>query len=102
MKTGRAFTLVELLIVVLIIGALAVMAIPRIGATADSAKVNACQTNINMINEQMELYMAINGEYPNKWDDFKIDTDYFPDGPPECPFGEKYKIKDDRIEQHNH
>ena len=101
-KFLHAFSLIELLIVVLILGALAVVAVPRIGSTADSAKINACKTNIKIINEQIELYMADKGEYPKKWDDFKIETDYFPDGPLECPFGEKYKIKDDRIEQHSH
>ena len=104
MKTGRAFTLVELLIVVLIIGALAAIAIPRIGASATNAKANACKANVNMINRQIELYMANTGDYPNNMNQFEDDTDYFPDGPPECPFGDNYTIHGSlkRVQQHSH
>ena len=104
MRTERAFKLVELLIVVLIIGALAAVAIPRIGASAANAKANACKANVNMINRQIELYIANTGDYPNNWNQFKNDTDYFPDGPPECPFGNNYNIHGSlkHVQQHSH
>ena len=43
-------TLVELLIVVLILGALAAIAIPRITASSTTAKTNACAANIDIMN----------------------------------------------------
>jgi prepilin-type N-terminal cleavage/methylation domain-containing protein len=104
MRTRRAFTLVELLIVVLIIGALAAVAIPRMGASATASKADVCKTNVNMINRQIELYVAHTGDYPNNWNQFKNDTDYIPDGPPECPFGDEYSIHGSlkRVQPHNH
>jgi prepilin-type N-terminal cleavage/methylation domain-containing protein len=89
-KSG--FTLVELLIVVLILAALAAIAVPRIGASAAQARKNACLTNIDIINGQIELYIANAGVEPSDIDDVIENTDYFPDGAPECPFDVDYEL----------
>jgi prepilin-type N-terminal cleavage/methylation domain-containing protein len=92
MKSKKGFTLVELLIVVLILGALAAIAVPRIIGGATSAKINACKTNIDLINSQVELYRATEDAWPSSITDVTGNTDYFPDGPPECPFGVAYTL----------
>ena len=103
-EQARAFTLVELMVVVLILGALAFVAIPRIGESTTSAKTNSCSANIATINRQLELYKARTGDWPNNWNQFSKDTDYFPDGTPECPYGTAYKLDNDskRIIPHSH
>jgi competence protein ComGC len=73
------------MIVVLILGALAAIAVPRIIGGAAAAKANGCKTNIDLINSQIELYYANNGSWPADLDDLTGDTDYFPDGEPTCP-----------------
>lgn len=78
--------------VVLILGALAFVGIPRIAQSQTSAKINACQTNVEMINRQSELFFHDTGTWPQNWNKFKDETDYFPDGPPECPFGTTYSM----------
>lgn len=86
MSHKKGVTLVELLIVVLILGALAAIAIPRMSQSADTAKKNACKTNIDLINSQIELYAAENdGTYPANLEVITNSTTYFPDGPPKCP-----------------
>jgi len=85
MKQRKGFTLVELMIVVLILGALAVIAIPRIVGGAATAKTNACSTNVDLINSQIELYYANEDSWPSDLTDVTGNTDYFPDGEPECP-----------------
>ncbi len=85
MRNREGFTLVELIIVVLIIGALAVIAIPRISTTAATAKSNGCKANIDTLNTQLELYYATNGSWPAALPIISGDTNYFPDGVPVCP-----------------
>ncbi len=91
-RSRLAFTLIELLVVVLILGALAFVGVPRIAQSSTTAKVNACSSNIKMINRQVEYYHHETGDWPQNWNKFKVEADYFPDGPPECPFGTGYSM----------
>lgn len=104
----EGFTLVELMIVVLILGALAAIAIPRIMGGAATAKANGCKTNIDLINSQIEMYYNNNDSYPNNLRTVTQDTAYFPDGEPVCPVTEATYPNglgaDDRVNAggHNH
>ena len=90
MRGKKGFSLVELMIVVLILGALAAIAVPRILGGANQAKINACATNIDLLNSQIELYFANEDAYPADLAALTSDVDYFPDGAPVCPFGVAY------------
>lgn len=91
MRYGKGVTLVELLIVVLILGALAAIAIPRITASSTTAKQNACKTNVDLIQSQVELYMANNGTTtPPALATLFADPNYFPQGEPNCPVDSDY------------
>jgi len=89
-KSIQGFTLVELLVVVLILGALAFIAIPRIGQSSTTAKKNACETNVDLLNSQIELYYANNGNFPDTLAKITGDANYFPDGAPVCPLNDTY------------
>lgn len=104
MQPKKGFTLVELTIVVLILGALTSIAIPRIMGGANTAKINACNTNVKVINKQIELYYQNEIKWPSNYKKFTEDLNYFPDGPPECPFGDKYKLDEvtHRVKEHSH
>jgi prepilin-type N-terminal cleavage/methylation domain-containing protein len=82
----QAFTLVEMMIVVLILGALSAIVIPRVIGGTFQARIKVCQNNVDTINKQIELYYANTGSWPIAVKDLINDTNYFPDGPPKCPF----------------
>jgi general secretion pathway protein G len=84
-QKNKGVTLIELLIVVLILAALAAIAIPRISQGATNAKARVCETNINILNQAIEEYYSTNGAYPATLSVISINTSLFPDGQPTCP-----------------
>jgi len=52
----RAFSLIELVIVVVIMGVIAAIAIPRMGSAADNAKNNALKGNLDELQRAVDLY----------------------------------------------
>ena len=102
MRSIRGLSLVELVIVVLILGALAAIAIPRITTGSNTAKNAACDTNVDIISMQMELFYAAEAAYPTLTVLF-ADANYFPDGTPVCPFnGSSYTLSSNRCVDHDH
>ncbi|MBX3394857.1 MAG: type II secretion system protein [Phycisphaerae bacterium] len=61
----KAFTLVELLIVVIILGILAAVVIPQFSDASTEARESSLATNLATIRGQIELYrLQHNGNYP--------------------------------------
>lgn len=66
-KTNRklgAFSLMELVVVVLILGLIAAIAAPRMYDAANDAKQNSTKTSLAALRDAIELYKAQNGSYP--------------------------------------
>jgi type IV pilus assembly protein PilA len=60
MRNRKGFTLIELLIVVVIIGILAAIALPKFGQTRERAYVSAMQSDLRNVQTVQELYWDMN------------------------------------------
>ena len=65
MKRSRAFTLIELLIVVAIIGVLAAIAIPNFLLAQIKSQIARVEGDIKALSTAMEVYRLDNNDYPN-------------------------------------
>ena len=82
----KGFTLIEILFVMVVIGILAAIVIPRMLHTTTEAKIAANDANKANINTQVERWYFEKGSWPaNDLSDIGADNDYFPDGIPTCP-----------------
>src|SRR3989338_8188230 len=65
LKSSRAFTLIELMIVVIIIAALSAMVVPRLSNRSEQAKIAVADADINSnIGLALKLYKLDNRRYP--------------------------------------
>ena len=84
---GRsAFTLVEIMIVVAIIGLLAAIAIPNFVKARNTAQTNACINNLRQIDSAMQQWALETGAGDTAPVKASI-WDYLRDKQPKCPVG---------------
>lgn len=65
MKNKKGFTLIELMLVVIIIGVLVSMVVPRLVGRSEEARIAAAKADINAnISVALDLFELDNGKYP--------------------------------------
>jgi general secretion pathway protein G len=62
---GHAFTLIEMLLVVAIIGTLAALIVPKIAGKGEEAKKKAAAADIKSIGLALDMFEVDNGHYPS-------------------------------------
>ena len=95
----KGFTLVELLVVILILAALMVIALPRYFYAVYKGRVRGCQAQIQIINTSCEVFFARNRVYPSTVEEMcRTTAPGWVVAPPlgevpECPFGVPYELE---------
>lgn len=65
LRDQSGFTLIEMLVVVIILGILAMIIVPQITVSTQDARLNTLQTNLNSVRSAIEVYAAQHGNrYP--------------------------------------
>ena len=86
----RAFSLLELLAVVTILGIIAALVLYRISNVTDDAKAKVQLHHISELNTAIEHFYMINEAWPSSLND--LVPDHLPDGIPAPPTGGAYSI----------
>ena len=60
----RGFTLIEIMVVVVIMGILAALVVPKLMGRADDARIMAAKQDISTIQQSLKLYKLDNQRYP--------------------------------------
>lgn len=86
MKSRSAFTLVELVVVILILGILAGVAAPKLLNTSGQATDNGLRQTLSTVRNAIEIYAAQNaGAYPTAANFTTVMEDYVRGDFPVCP-----------------
>lgn len=104
-RAPRAFSLLELMAVIVVIGIIATLIIYRIAPATDFAKTQSCFHNRSEINAAIERWYIDKNTWPaTDLSDLAADTSYFPSGITSCPVtGSAYTLNaiTKRVEGHS-
>lgn len=71
-KKRSAFSLVELMVVIVILGLLAAIVVPNLVGKSDDAKVKLVQVQMKQLEEALKLFRLDNGRYPTTEEGLQI------------------------------
>ncbi len=98
---NQGFTLIEILLVVVIIGVLAALGVPKITGHMERSRVAAAKSDISAISTAISMYEMDNGKFPASLEGLETDPGgtvnwlgpYMENGLPDDPWGKPYDYK---------
>ena len=100
----HALSRIELVIIIVLIGIVTFSTGPQYSRSATAARIQTCKTNVALINIKADLQFLYYGVWPQSFDEFGRNPNYFPDGPVMCPYGEEYVMNEEthHVARHAH
>lgn len=96
-KHHRAFTLIELLLVLVILGVLAAIVVPRLGGQSEKARITATRLEITNLNNLISRFEMDMGRYPTSAEGLDALVDEPNDGASwEGPYIESERVPKDK------
>ncbi len=93
-NNDSGFTLIELIVVMVILGLLASIVIPKFTGRTEEARRKTARTQISQLQTACELYRVDNGRYPNSLEELTAVNsetgERYMDKIPKDPWGEDY------------
>ncbi|AVQ33086.1 prepilin-type N-terminal cleavage/methylation domain-containing protein [Staphylococcus muscae] len=93
LKQNKAFTLIEMLLVLLIISVLLILIIPNIAKQSDHIQKTGCKAQTRLVDSQIEAYTLKFNHKPNSIDDL-VREGYIKENQKTCKSGETIRIQD--------
>ena len=87
----KAFTLIEMLLVLLIISLLLILIIPNIAKQTSHIQSTGCDAQVKMVNSQIEAYALKHNRNPSNIDDLVSDG-FIKEGQKTCKSGQTISI----------
>jgi len=72
LRRNRGFTLIELLLVLVILGILAAVVVPKFSGRTEQARIAAAQAQISTFGTALDAYEVDNGSYPKGKDGLQL------------------------------
>src|SRR6266436_3489826 len=85
LRRPHGFTLIEILVVIVILGILAALIVPRVMDRPDQARATAARADIATIMQALKLYKLDNGMYPSSDQGLAARSTCFPSAPIASP-----------------
>ncbi|QLK86077.1 competence type IV pilus major pilin ComGC [Staphylococcus sp. 17KM0847] len=93
LRQNKAFTLIEMLLVLLIISVLLVLIIPNISKQTDHIQKTGCKAQLKLVDSQIEAYTLKFSQPPNTIEDL-VREGYIKESQKNCKTGQTISIRD--------
>lgn len=93
LKNDEGFSLIELVVVMLMIGLLASLVMPKFLSKVDTARQQDAQAQIELLGQALDLYRLEKHKYPASDDGLEVLRPYLKKDIPKDPWGNDYVYK---------
>lgn len=93
LKNDEGFSLIELVVVMLMIGLLASLVMPKFLSKVDTARQQDAQAQIELLGQALDLYRLEKHKYPASEDGLEVLRPYLKKNIPKDPWGNDYVYK---------